>query len=109
MSDDLPEIPTPETNDSGPDIFTEMLETNTCPLCHIPLESKTHDQWVRTYGATEVWLTDVHFFKCPKCESSIYPDETIQYFERARAGEIPDLKIRAYEVDEYDDDEEEAS
>ncbi len=91
-----------ETTD---DIYSE-LDEDRCPFCHIDLDPKTEDQWLRSYDGRELWLTDVKSLVCSKCGVQVYPEETLNYFEEARTGGIPNLKSREYIPDTYDDDDE---
>lgn len=87
---------------SNQDVYSE-LEHNRCPFCHVELTPKVSDQWVRSYDGRELWLTSVKSSVCGKCGTTIYPEESLNYFEKARNGEIPNLKTRTYVPDQYDD------
>lgn len=83
----------------------DELESNRCPFCHIDLEPKVEDQWVRSYDGRELWLPNVKSNVCSSCGTTVYPEESLEYFEKARTGEIPDLKSRTYVPDTYDDED----
>lgn len=90
------------TQGSGKDVYSELAQ-HRCPFCHIELTTKVSDQWVRSYDGRELWLTNVKSSVCGKCGTTVYPEESLHYFERARNGEIPNLKTRTYVPDKYDD------
>ena len=88
------------------DIYSE-LDEDRCPFCHIDLDPKTEDQWLRSYDGHELWLTDVKSLLCSNCGVQVYPEETLNYFEAARNGELPALKSREYTPESYEDETEE--
>jgi hypothetical protein len=112
MSANLPDVPPPPGGaavaaSDGNDINSQ-IEDNRCALCNNKFIEKVQDQWLRTYDGRELWLTDVKIFVHPEgidCGVTMYPEESLAYFERARNNEIPDLKSRVYVPDTYDDDE----
>lgn len=88
------------------DIYSE-LDNDRCPFCHINLDSKKEDQWVRSYDGRELFLKDVKSLTCSNCGVQVYPQESLDYFEQARTGELPDLESRPYVPDTYDDEDDE--
>ncbi|HAA55607.1 MAG TPA: hypothetical protein DCE42_12670 [Myxococcales bacterium] len=107
MSENQTENTNEATKDEQPKDFISALAANRCPLCHTDLIAKKEDQWVRSYNSQELYLPDVESMQCPNCNTVIYPQESLDYFDKARNGDIPDLKTRPYTPEEYDDDEDE--